>query len=619
MPSKKAIKYTTLSDAVMHRDVREVSRLIDAAADGEVLREGMLLACQVGAIKIVRAFLDANVPVNPLSTKGTGSTPLLRAIDLGNHQVVEMLLQAGADPNYVPPDAPSALRPVMRSNSDASFVATLVRAGADINARSGTGDTALIVAARSRDASRARLLLSLGADPNVRNRDGHTALSEAWVPEDKELIKVLLNHGADVRLAGYHGHALYEYFFIEGDQAAMRRLAALGAPKDVQPHVRFAVAVSKHDWTIAEQLRRQGADPDRLLPDTETCMLRAVSKGDVEAVEKLLLWGAKTDVVDVVGFTPLCMAAHLGHIEIVKLLAEHGANLLYCNERFMPSEPDRPSVANALFFAREPVPWMDATQWERKKQVATYLQAISRRNRRDAGIGRTGVVAATPATARYVSSRGVATFEGHRQLVLLHGPLDKAMKRMGKLLGVERWKKDVWGINVRVAGRCFAAWQYGGHEWTTIWPFGDESEEDLQDLADQVSAAANSRVILFRFDDDPGDLQYSLYESGKLRERFRYTDTGTVDVLLKRAKRLSKPQQEELRSLKTGNGMLLKSKEHELPARERVFEFVDQLVREQGAYVPPLQWVSGGARNMTLSPTGIEPQDIVRLDWISDG
>ena len=61
---------------------------------------------------------------------------------------------------------------------------------------------------------------------------------------------------------------------------------------------------------------------------TDRDMREACGKGDTEEVERLIRAGVDVNKVDSdYGYTPLYLAAERGHIDIVKLLINNGANI----------------------------------------------------------------------------------------------------------------------------------------------------------------------------------------------------------------------------------------------------------------------------------------------------
>ena len=63
----------------------------------------------------------------------------------------------------------------------------LIRAGADVNAKSRTGNTPLQIAAASSNVDLVQLFLANGADPEIRDNDGHTVY-EACPPLIKDVL-----------------------------------------------------------------------------------------------------------------------------------------------------------------------------------------------------------------------------------------------------------------------------------------------------------------------------------------------------------------------------------------------------------------------------------------------
>jgi hypothetical protein len=77
---------------------------------------------------------------------------------------------------------------------------TAIASGADVNARTGDGTTALVIAARAEDMRILNLLLAHGADPNLLSPGESNALVAAAKRGHAEAVAALVAHGADVNV-----------------------------------------------------------------------------------------------------------------------------------------------------------------------------------------------------------------------------------------------------------------------------------------------------------------------------------------------------------------------------------------------------------------------------------
>ncbi len=75
-------------------------------------------------------------------------------------------------------------------------VRALLAAGADVNAKTPTGGTALMITARFGHPEIAQALIAAGADVNATDEDGKTALARATGGGHTEIVRVLLAAGA---------------------------------------------------------------------------------------------------------------------------------------------------------------------------------------------------------------------------------------------------------------------------------------------------------------------------------------------------------------------------------------------------------------------------------------
>src|SRR5262249_21001594 len=77
-----------------------------------------------------------------------------------------------------------------------------VGAGADVNARTTTGATPLMLAAASGSADAVAILVELTADPNaIESANGQTALMFASAADRADAVRALGQHGADTKIA----------------------------------------------------------------------------------------------------------------------------------------------------------------------------------------------------------------------------------------------------------------------------------------------------------------------------------------------------------------------------------------------------------------------------------
>lgn len=332
---------TALHWAVYHDDAALVERLLAAGADANAANQ-------------------------------FGATPLGEAAVVGNPRVVEALVNAGAEVDAPGKDGQTALMVLARGNG-VEAARLLIAHGADVNARETWRDqTALIWAAARGQPEMIELLLAHGADPNARSRPtdwqrqvsqerrrlyrpfgGLTALMYAAREGCVACARALVAGGADPDLPGYRNMtpltlAIDNFHF---DVAAY--LIDAGASMDVwdwwgRSPLYMAVDMNtlspagrpdlrSTDETTAlqlvEKILAKGANPnlqlklsppfressdrgcDSMLTTGTTPLLRAAKTFDVEAIRLLLAHGARLDLPNAAGITPVLAAAGYGSVE----------------------------------------------------------------------------------------------------------------------------------------------------------------------------------------------------------------------------------------------------------------------------------------------------------------
>jgi ankyrin repeat protein len=110
-------------------------------------------------------------------------------------------------------------------------VTALHELGANINAASNNGTTAVMLAAESGHTATVTALHSLGADVNAADNNGATAimLAGTYSDENVETIKALHSLKADLNAADNEGKTAVMYAEQKGHTETAATLRALGA------------------------------------------------------------------------------------------------------------------------------------------------------------------------------------------------------------------------------------------------------------------------------------------------------------------------------------------------------------------------------------------------------
>jgi ankyrin repeat protein len=271
---------TALMWAAHENNAPAITALLAAGADRDARSTGgdlsaFSFAVRAGALDATRALLDAGADVNQKLADGTSA--LVLAVTNAHYELAAELLERGTDPNA---DAQgwTALHQVAWSRrwnmgfnlpgpaqtgslDSLDLVRKLVEHGADVNARQKKepvdgnrnkleriGATPFLLAAKADDVPLMRLLLELGADPSINTEKGTTALMAAagvgiWAPgenpgtpeEALAAVKLAFEAGGGaVNDVDANGEtALHGAVYRGGNVAVIQFLADRGAKLDV--------------------------------------------------------------------------------------------------------------------------------------------------------------------------------------------------------------------------------------------------------------------------------------------------------------------------------------------------------------------------------------------------
>lgn len=275
--------------------------LVKAGATTAANRYGMsplIPACTQGNAAMIELLIDAGADVN--QAMPDGRTPLMVAAQTGNAPAVQVLLSRGALPNAREPAQQQTALMWAAAEGNRDAVAALLRSGADSAATSKGGYSAFLFAVRQGRRDVVRAFLDAGASANASvgaERAGPSALSLAVTNAHYELGALLLEAGADPNYTWQGRTVLHLLTWVRRPGAGSNDPAPEGSG-------------NLTDLDFVRLLVKRGADVNRRMTSSR---------------------GGPRTVLNLNGATPFLLAARTADAELMRLLAELGADPLIPN------------------------------------------------------------------------------------------------------------------------------------------------------------------------------------------------------------------------------------------------------------------------------------------------
>ena len=339
-----------------HRDESDIDpAIVEASENGDFDSVKLLLkygekkylewALSVAATtEIAELLIEHGAKVDEIDTD-FGTTPLVEASELGNTNVVELLLNHGIK-TYLP-DA--LIKAIVNKHFD--IIGLLTQHGARVDNENWfdfDAEPALVEASMEGDIEAVKLLLGHGAKKNldwaleVASEKGHIkiikllldfgiqlddhsifdtdALVEASKNGDTNTVKFLLKQGVVNRLgpalraASGKGHTHIVNLLFEYGNAEDLGYALIEASQN--GHTKVIKLLLERDVFVDFQDEEQ-----------TTALMVASQSGQIEAIKLLVEYGSQVNLQNINGMSALMGACQYGHTKAVEILLQFGAQV----------------------------------------------------------------------------------------------------------------------------------------------------------------------------------------------------------------------------------------------------------------------------------------------------
>jgi len=242
---------------------------------------------------------------------------LLEAVSNGNFPKVRELIADDYPVNAQDDDGNTAL--IYAAENEPLIVTALLKAGAQPDHQNRSGTTALMVAIRHQDMDSMRKLLAANASSSITNHDGKSPIDFARETGSEAIVRLVFGISENLESKERSKPAL--------PMEVMRRGSLPSCSSQDRRTRAFFEAISEGDTTRVERIlsiKREGLEPFDVnsLDDQLNCPLHFAVEGTPELVEMLLKYGAKIDMSNNEGLTPLMAALRFADVQSTEMLIQ---------------------------------------------------------------------------------------------------------------------------------------------------------------------------------------------------------------------------------------------------------------------------------------------------------
>ena len=361
--------WTALIDACHNGHHQVVELLLSKDPDINIQNKNgwtaLMFACRNGHHHVVELLMCKEPVINIQNNNGL--TALMFASLCGNYQVFELLLSKDPDINIQNNDGVTALM-FASCYGHHLVVELLLSKDPDIDIQDYYGVTALILASANGYHQVVELLLSNDADIYFQN-NGWTVLMFASFYGHHQVVEILLSKNPDINIQNNYGWTALMFACYNGHYQVVELLLSKDPDINIQDNVGWTALMLAIDYghhQVVELFLCKDPNINRkcdlsieniisaftvacyeghssimvllskkltTLSSDERELLVAAAEGDIGTLVSMLFEvGMSPDIPLVVGITPLMIAASCGHIDIMDMLIQAGADVNKTND-----------------------------------------------------------------------------------------------------------------------------------------------------------------------------------------------------------------------------------------------------------------------------------------------
>jgi predicted LPLAT superfamily acyltransferase len=192
------------------------------------------------AVLVLLSFLTAahagseEVLKDSPSSSSTKSSQFFERIQDGDTEAVRSMIAAGTGPNVPNPDDATGATALQAALGNIEIMQALIAAGANLNAVNRDGNSALMLATDSNLTESAKVLVNAGADVNLRNHKRYTPLINAVTRGNQEVVKLLLAHKAEINAETAEGRTALMVAYENGSFEMVQLLMDASANEKIR-------------------------------------------------------------------------------------------------------------------------------------------------------------------------------------------------------------------------------------------------------------------------------------------------------------------------------------------------------------------------------------------------